>query len=336
MFGSPSPRQLAPAFALILLGLILPHLLPQYFLYAGNLLMMYAVLALGFDILIGWSGQFAFAHIAFFSVGIYGTTLLHTRLGIPFVVGMPMAALAAGVIGLVIGIPAARLRSVYLALATFAFAESASWVLRSWDSVTNGTDGVKIVPASVFGYMVGTDRNAFPVAATILALVLVATKFLARSAFARSLAAVRESEHVATASGIDVARTKVLAFAISAVYAGIAGGMYTLFQSFVNPDSLDATLLILLLSMLVVGGTGSIAGVLVGVVSMGVLPEALRYAPRNMLVWQEFIYGLILVLCMMFMPRGVWGIILARRQRRASSAARQPAAPASPPPREAA
>jgi branched-chain amino acid transport system permease protein len=335
MFGSPTLRQLIPAAVLIVLGLALPHLLPQYFLYAGNLLMMYAVLALGFDILIGWSGQFAFAHIAFFGVGIYGTALMHAKLGVPFIVGMPVAAIAAGLIGVVIGIPAARLRTVYLALATFAFAESASWVLRSWGPVTNGTDGIKIVPADVLGYAVGTDRSAFPVAASILALVLVATLFLSRSSFARSLAAIRESEHVATASGINVARTKVLAFAISAVYAGIAGGMYTLFQSFVNPDSLDATLLVLLLSMVVVGGSGSIGGVLVGVVLMGTLPEALRYAPRNLLVWQEFVYGLVLILCMMFMPRGVWGIVLARRQRRVSSAARRAAGSGMLPPKEA-
>jgi branched-chain amino acid transport system permease protein len=323
MFGSPTLRQLIPIAVLVVLGLALPHLLPQYFLYVGNLLMMYAVLALGFDILIGWSGQFAFAHVAFFGVGIYGTALMHSRLGAPFIVGMPVAAIAAGLIGVVLGIPAARLRAVYLALATFAFAQSASWVLRSWESVTNGTDGIKIVPADVLGYAVGTDRSAFPVAATILAIVLVATLFLSRSSFARGLAAVRESEYVAAASGINVARAKVLAFAISAVYAGVAGGMYTLFQSFVNPDSLDATLLVLLLSMVVVGGSGSIGGVLVGVVLMGTLPEALRYAPRNLLVWQEFFYGLVLIVCMMFMPRGVWGIVLARRQRLASSAARQ-------------
>ncbi len=104
--------------------------LPQYFLYLGNTLMMFAVLALGLDLLLGWAGQFAFAHIAFFGIGIYASALLQMRLGVPFVVGMPLAAALAGLIGLLIGFPATRLRTVYLALATFAFAEGAQWVLR--------------------------------------------------------------------------------------------------------------------------------------------------------------------------------------------------------------
>ena len=95
--------------------------------------MMYAVLALGLDLLLGWAGQFAFAHIAFFGIGTYATALLQARLGVPFVVGMPLAAALAGLIGLLIGFPATRLRTVYLALATFAFAEGAQWVFNAWD-----------------------------------------------------------------------------------------------------------------------------------------------------------------------------------------------------------
>jgi branched-chain amino acid transport system permease protein len=327
MFGMPTLRSFIPIAILIVLGFALPFLLPQYFLYCGNLLMMYAVLALGFDILLGWSGQFAFAHIAFFGIGIYGTALLQIRLGVPFVIGMPIAAAAAGLIGFLIGGPATRLRTIYLALATFAFAECVQWVFRTWDSVTRGSDGVRIPPQQIFGYVVGTDGRAFPVVALILALVLVSLIFFSKSKFARSLGAIRESEHVAAASGINVPFVKVLAFTISAVYAGIAGGMYTLFQSFVNPDALDATLLVLLLSMLVVGGSGSILGVAIGVVLMGVLPEVLRLAPRSLLVWQEFVYGLIIILAIMFMPQGIWGIVNARAQRKISLAARREGAP---------
>jgi branched-chain amino acid transport system permease protein len=322
MFGAPRPRQFIPIAILVAFGFVLPLVLPQYFLYIGNLLMMYAVLALGFDLLLGWSGQFAFAHIAFFGIGIYGTALLQIRLGVPFLLGMPIAAVGAGLIGFLIGVPAARLRTVYLALATFAFAECAQWVFRTWDSLTNGADGVKIHAPRIFGYVLGTDGSAFPVVALILALVLVSLLFLSTSKLARSLGAIRESEHVAAASGINVPFVKVLAFTISAVYAGIAGGMYTLFQSFVNPDAVGATLLVLLLAMLVVGGSGSIPGVVIGVALMGVLPEVLRFAPRRLLVWQEFAYGAIVLLAIMFMPRGIWGIVQARVRRRISVSAR--------------
>jgi branched-chain amino acid transport system permease protein len=317
MYGAPPRKQLAALGLLVLAGFVLPHVLPDYFLYIGNLLMMYAILAVGLDLLLGWTGQFAFAHIAFYGFGIYATALLNMRLGIPFVFGMPIAAAAAALIGFLIALPATRLRTVYLALATFAFAECAQWVFRTWDSVTRGPDGLRMTAASIFGYVVRNDRDAMPVIAVILALMLGATLYLVRSRLGRALCAVRDSEHVAAASGIDVKRTKVLAFTISAFYAGVAGGAYTLFQSFVHPDGLGVWALVLVLTMIVVGGSGTVGGVLLGVVLLGVLPEALRAAPRGLLVWQEFAYGLILILAIMFMPRGIWGLVAERVRRKA-------------------
>jgi branched-chain amino acid transport system permease protein len=316
VFGSPPPARLAPLVTLLIAGFALPYVLPQYYLFLGNILMMYAVLALGLDILLGWAGQFAFAHIAFFGVGTYATALLHARFGIPFVVGMPVAAALAGLIGVLIGFPATRLRTVYLALATFAFAEGAQWVFNAWDKVTGGPDGLRISAPGVLGYHTGTDPRAFPVMAAILALMIAATMYLTTSKLGRAMCAIRESEHVAAASGIDVRATKVLAFAISAVYAGVAGGMFTLFQSFVNPDVFGFGQIVLLLSMIVVGGLGSIPGVLIGVALLGLLPEIMRTTMRGLLIWQEFAYGLILILVVMFMPRGIWGLIVARREQR--------------------
>jgi len=309
MYGAPSWRRLAPLLLLIAIGFALPRLLAAYYLYLGNVLMMYAVLALGLDILIGRAGQFAVAQTAFFGIGCYTTALLNANHGIPFVVGMPLGALLAGLVATAIALPATRLRDVYLALATYAFAEGAQWVFNSWTSVTNGVDGVGIRPTHLFGLTVRSDSDAFPVMAGILALVLAATLYLATSRFGRSMAAIRESEHVALASGVDVRRIKVLAFALSGVYAGIAGGMFTLYQSFVNPEQFGFVTIVLLLSMIVVGGLGTIPGVLIGVALLGLLPELLRTVLRSVQIWQELAYGLILILTMMFMPRGVWGFI---------------------------
>lgn len=309
MYGDVSLRSVILFLVLIALSFLLPAFLPVYYLYLGNELMMYAILAIGLDLLLGWSGQFAFAHIAFFGVGIYGTALLRDLLGIPFVVGVPLAALFAGVIGFLIGVPATRLRAVYLALATYAFAECAQWVYRSWNSLTNGSDGLRIKPPNVLGYVTGSDGRAFPIVTIILSLTLLAVMYLTKSKIGRNLCAIRDSEHVAAASGIDVQATKVIAFTLSAVFAGIAGGTYTLFETFVNPDVLGITQLVLVLTMIVVGGTGSLVGVLIGVVVIGLLPEVLRAAPSDLLVWQEFVYGLILVLAIMFMPRGLWGML---------------------------
>ncbi len=326
MYGELTLRPFVGVLILLALGFVLPLLLPEYFLYLGNTLMMYAILALGLDLLLGWSGQFAFAHIAFFGIGIYTSALLQLRLGVPFIVGVPIAAAFAGLVGLLIAIPATRLRTVYLALATYAFAECAQWIFRAWDSVTKGSDGLRISAPDIFGYVVGTDRRAFPVMAIILALVLLSFLYLTRSKLGRELCAIRDSEHVASASGIDVKRTKVIAFVLSAVFAGLAGGTYTLFQSFVNPDSVGLAQLILVLTMVVVGGSGSIAGVLIGVVLIGLLPEFLRAAPRGLLVWQEFFYGLILVLATMFMPRGLWGLWQSLFARAKPQPAASPAA----------
>ena len=316
MYGDPPRKQLIALGVLVVAGLVLPRVLPDYFLYIGNLLMMYAILAIGLDILLGWTGQFAFAHIAFYGLGIYATALLNMRLGTPFIFGMPIAAAAAALIGLLIALPATRLRTVYLALATFAFAECAQWVFRTWDSVTRGPDGLRMSAANSFGYVVRNDHDAMPIIALILAIMLGATLYLVRSKLGRALCAVRDSELVAAASGVDVKRAKVIAFTISAFYAGVAGGAYTLFQSFVHPDGLGVWTLVLVLTMIVVGGSGSVGGVLLGVVLLVVLPEALRAALRGLLVWQEFAYGLILILAIMFMPRGIWGLVAERVRRK--------------------
>jgi branched-chain amino acid transport system permease protein len=312
MYGPLPKRMLLLIAAILVAGFVLPHLLPVYFLYLCNVLMMYAVLAIGLDLLLGWSGQFAFAHIAFFGIGIYGTSLLQMRLGVPFIVGMPIAAALAGLVGWIIAIPSTRLRAVYLALATYAFAECAQWASRTFDKVTGGPDGLRIKPPDIFGHVTGTDPSAMPVVTVILCLMLLATLYLMRSRLGRHFAAIRDSEHVAAACGINVNRVKIAAFALSAAYAGIAGGMFTLFESFVNPDTLGVGQLVLVLTMVVVGGPGSILGVLLGVVIIGLLPEVLRAAPRGLLVWQEFFYGLILVLAVMFMPRGLCGVISDR------------------------
>ena len=295
---------------------------PIYVLYVANLLMTYAVLAIGLDVLLGRAGQFAFAHIAFYGIGIYTTALITNNTSLPVFVGIIAGGLLAGLVGIVIAIPATRLRDVYLALATFAFAEAAQWVFNNWDSVTKGPNGLRISSAKLFGYTITNDREAFFLVLFITLLVVAATAFIARSKLGRAMSAIGDSEHVAMASGVGVQRVKVTAFAISAIYAGVAGGMFTLYQSFIHPDSLGFDLIVLILTMVVVGGVGSMPGVILGVLLLGLMPEVLR----NLREWQELIYGLILILAVLFMPRGIWGLITDRRQaRQARNLAARPA-----------
>jgi len=307
MYGSLSFKQLSPLLALLLGGVVLPMFANEYYLYLGNVLMMYAVLAIGLDILMGWAGQFAFAHTAFFGLGCYTTALLNIKFGVPFVIGMPLAALLAGVVGVLVAIPATRMRDIYLALATFAFAEGMYWVFNTWEQVTGGSTGLRIIASNVLGFKVANDVSAFPVSVVLLCLMIAATMYLSRSRLGREMSAVRESEHVAMSSGIDVRRIKVIAFGISAIYAGVAGGMFTLAQSFVSPEQFGFNTAILVLTMIVVGGMGKLPGVLIGVAMLSMLPEVLRTTMRSYQIWQELVYGLILILSIMFMPRGIWG-----------------------------
>jgi branched-chain amino acid transport system permease protein len=288
---------------------------PIYVLFVLNLLMTYAVLAIGLDVLLGRAGQFAFAHIAFYGIGIYTTGLITNHSDVPVIFAIMAGGALAGIVGTLIAIPATRLHSVYLALATFAFAEAAQWVFNNWDAVTKGPNGLRIKSAPFFGFVIENDRDAFPLIVVITLLVIAAMALMARSQFGRAMEAVRESEHVALASGISVQRVKISAFAVSAVYAGIAGGMFTLFQSFIHPDSLGFDLIVLVLTMVVVGGLGSLSGVILGVVLLGLMPEVLR----NFREWQELIYGLILILAVVFMPRGIWGLILSLRAKPADA-----------------
>lgn len=313
MHGSPSLAQLSCLLTLPVAAWLLAQVLPAYHLYVGNVLAMYVVLAIGLDLLIGRTGLFAFSHIAFFGIGIYATVLLKTTLALPFFISMPLAALFTASIGCLIALASIRLRDIYLALATFAFAEAAHWAFNNAEPVTGGAAGLNIPPERLFGYVVDSDKAAFPLVIAVLAMIVGVTICITRSKLSREMSAVRESEHVAIASGVNVTRVKVTAFVISAMYASVAGSMFTLFQSFVNADTAGFSMVVLTLSMIVVGGMGTLPGAIIGAVLLGIIPEFMRAFMRDLLIWQELVYGLILILCMMFMPRGIWGFV--RRSR---------------------
>ena len=294
------------AAALVLL--ILPFAVSGYVLYVVNLLMVFVVLALGMHIVIGESGQFALAHAAFFGIGIYTAGIINTAWHPPFVLSILAGGALSAVLGYLIGYLALRMRDIYLALATFAFGEAMQWVFLSWEKVTGGSNGMKMDPADLFGYRLTNDLQAYPFVVVLAGLMLWLTVALARAQYGSSLRAVRESDVAAMAMGINVKAMKQSAFAISAAFAGIAGGMYTLFTSFIHPESLGFQTTILVLTMVVVGGMGSVRGAVAGAIAFGLISELLR----QLMSVQEIIYGVILMGFMMFMPKGLF----ADRNRR--------------------
>lgn len=309
MYG-PLPRSMFLWPILVALtGFIIPSFVHNYFLYMGSLLMVYAVLALGLDLMMGRAGQFAFSHIAFYGMGAYITAILQARYGVPFPLGMIVAVLMSAAISALLALASVRMRHIYLGLATVAFASGMNWLFQTWTSVTGGVDGFRVQPADFFFFTSVGDQSNFRVLSVMLAVMLLVTFYLTRSKLGRSLSAIRDSEHVAAVSGISVHRTKVWIFVISSAYASIAGSMLVVFQSFISPEHFNFAPAVLLLTMLVVGGIGTIPGVVIGAVIIGLLPDILRSAMHQYLIWQEFVYGLILVLSITLMPQGIWGLI---------------------------
>jgi branched-chain amino acid transport system permease protein len=296
------------ASAVILL--VLPFTVSGYVLYVVNLLMVFVVLALGMHVVIGEAGQFALSHAAFYGIGIYTAGLINTTWHPPFLVSILAGGLLSAVLGYLIGFLALRMRDIYLALATFAFGEAMQWVFLSWEKVTGGSNGMRMQPAELFGYRLTNDLQAYPFVVVLAALMLWLTVVLSRSQYGSSLRAVRESDVAAMAMGINVKAMKQSAFAISAAFAGIAGGMYSLFTSFIHPESLGFQTTILVLTMVVVGGMGSVRGAVAGAIAFGLISELLR----QVMSVQEVIYGMILMGFMMFKPKGLF----ANRQKRAA------------------
>lgn len=292
---------------------VLPFVASGYVLYVVNLLMVFVVLALGLHVVIGETGQFALSHAAFYGVGIYTAGLINNAWHPPFFVSILAGGLLAALLGFIIGALALRMRDIYLALSTFAFGEAMQWVFLNWQSVTNGSNGFRISPAMLFGFELVSDIRAYPFVIGMTALLLWLTVRISRSQLGSAMRAVRESEVAAQAMGVNVNAIKRTAFTVSAAYAGLAGGMYTTFASFIHPESLGFQTTILILTMVVVGGIGSVRGAIAGALAFGLISELLRQA----LSFQEIIYGCILMGFMMFAPKGLFAGRAARRKQRA-------------------
>jgi len=280
----------------------LPFLASGYVIYIVNLLMIYIVLALGLHIVIGETGQFALAHAAFYGIGIYVAGILNNTLHLNFVISIIVAGIVTAAIGYILGALAIRMRDIYLALSTFAFGEAMQWVFLNWTDVTNGSNGYQISPAQFFGFQLTSDLRAYPFVVICAALLLALAVWLSRSQLGSAFRAVRESDVAAQAMGVNANVIKRVAFMLSAAYAGMAGGLYTTFSSFIHPESLGFWTTILILIMIVVGGIGSVRGAVVGALIFGLISELLR----QVLSFQEIIYGLILIGFMMFAPRGLF------------------------------
>lgn len=223
-----------------------------------------------------------------------------------FLVGFTAAAVVASLFGLLLGVPTLKLRSHYLTMATLAFAEAVQLVLMNADRITHGANGIRAIPPATIGPLVFSTPYTFYY--FNLAVVLVAMLFTVRfrrSRLGRALEATRDDEMAAGASGVDVTRSRVLAFVLSAMLAGIGGSLWAHFSAYISPETYDLNSTIRFVAMLLIGGAGTAIGPLAGALLLTYLPELLRFLEA----WYMAVYGLSIVLILIFAPRGLVGVV---------------------------
>jgi branched-chain amino acid transport system permease protein len=295
-------RWFAPLFLAVLV--VAPLFTDRYIQYVVNLVLVYVILGIGLNLLLGYAGQFAFAHAALMGIGAYTTALLMFRLGVSFWIAMPVAGLLATAIGLLCALPALRMKRVYLALVTLAFAELIQWGLIHWKGLTFGTDGVKVAAPEFLGMSLKGDHRMYYLLLFVTVVLYVVGKRIVESRIGRSFVAIRENEIVAQCNGISVSRTKGVVFALSAFYAGIGGALFAVTLGFIVPDGFGLFQLVVHFSIVVIGGLISMYGSVLGAVLLTTLPELLR----GVQYLQEMIYGVLLMIFVVFMPAGLAGL----------------------------
>lgn len=278
---------------------------------------IYGMLALGVNLVLGYVGLLDLGFMAFYAIGAYTTALLSLR-GWSFWVCLPLSVVVAMGFRLLLGAPVLRLRGDYLAIVTLGFGEITRIVLNNWDSLTNGPRGVSLLAStdvgtiSFFGASLHTNAHFFYLICACLALCLLVCHRLDRSRIGRAWLAIRENEIAAGAMGVDVTKSKTLAFVLSAGFAGVAGSIFARWENFVTPESFTFWESALLVAMVVLGGMGSLPGVLLGVLMIVGLPEVLRadlfrqVGLSNMVNYRYLIFGAVLVAMAIFRPQGIW------------------------------
>jgi branched-chain amino acid transport system permease protein len=274
---------------------------------------IYAILAHSLNIITGHAGQISLGHAAFFGIGAYTSALLYGEAGLPFWVSVPFAAVIAGVIGALLGIPCLRVRDDFLAITTMGinFVVEAVFLYIPFFGGAMGIGGINL--PGWFGREM-TKPEYFVLILAVLGLLLLLDRKLGRSWIGLAWASIREDEQAAEAMGVDVVRFKVLAFILGSSIAGLAGGFYAHFLTFIMPQNFGFPMSIVILSMVVFGGIGTRWGPLVGAVILGVLPEI----SRPVMEYRTFLYGLLLMFMMRFQPEGLLGFdsVLMRGIRR--------------------
>lgn len=315
-----------------------PFIVSSYLQSQLVFVFIYAIVGVALMILVGFTGQGSLGHAAFLAIGAYTAGYLQS-LGYPFAVYFPAAGILTGLIGAIVGIPALRLHGIYLLIATISFAFIVEEVLARWESVTHGNEGMRVKAVELFGQTVSRDGDAFYfLCLGVLVLAIIGTLNLMRSPTGRAFIAIRDSETAAKSMGIDLARYKVKSFAISAAITGLAGTLYAHKLSFISPEMFTLLLSIEFIMVIIIGGAFGLHGAILGAIfivmvdpvltmlkddvpghiaafarGFGATEDAARHLQDRLYAifsapgLKGAIYGLIIILFVLFEPLGLYG-----------------------------
>jgi len=290
---------------LILLGFPLVAVAANstYLIFRVCLAGVYVIAAIGLNLLVGYTGQISLGHAGFVAIGAYTTALVQLKLGVTFWLALPAGGLAAAAVGFLVGLPALRMSGPYLAIATVGFGVAVQQVLVKWETLSGGSLGIHPPRPSLWGWTLGSELRLYYVIVPLAVLMTIGAVNLVRSRVGRAFVAIRDSDIAAEAMGVNLLLYKTLAFAVAAFYAGIAGGLLAALVGFISPESFNIIESVNYFTMIVVGGLGSVMGAVLGALLISVLQHVLAGVKSL----PQVVYGLILVLVVIFEPMGLRG-----------------------------
>lgn len=319
--------------ALLIFLFTLPLYLTSYYFLTINLILVYVIAAVGLNLLVGYTGQISLGHAGFFAIGAYGTVSLMTFLGIPFFAAIVMAGFIAALLGFVIGLPALRLEGPYLAIATLGFGLAIMHIIGRI-GIFGGRIGMHAPPLDIgipqinFSLVIKSDIDMYFLVLIVTILMVIAARNLTKTKIGRAFVAIRDDDIAAEVMGVNLMVYKTLAFAVSAFYAGVAGGFYGFILGFFDPFTFNLIFSIIILAMIVVGGLGSILGSIMGAClviylqhillhNVGELPYVGYFLTWVSKMWftvigmqniSGLVLGLIMIAIIIFEPLGMYGI----------------------------
>ncbi|MDY7037707.1 MAG: branched-chain amino acid ABC transporter permease [Thermodesulfobacteriota bacterium] len=307
---------------LIIILLIFPFWADPYLIYMFNFTMIFVIAGMGLNILTGAAGQISLCQGAFVGIGSYTIAIMASKLNMPFWVTLPMAGIIPAVMAILIGVISLRVKGLYLAMATMAFGAFVQYLFFHWNSLTNGTMGIVVMPVTIGDFSFDTNESRYFPFLIIAALLLLGAKNILRTRIGRAFVAIRDRDISAECMGVDLTKYKVMAFSLSAFYAGIAGWLYANLAMHVNPEYFTLVLSIEYIMVAIVGGLGTVLGTVLGAIFVVIIPEIIKGSLTVMSEifpslhgiyneeWNIAAFGLMIMLFLIFEPGGMCEIYM--------------------------